>query len=123
MSHKYSVILVWSDEDKAFIASVNELPGCKADGATQAQALEAIELVIGEWIETAKAEGRKVPKPLTVEGYEKLAHRFHASIEQRVRREAEAAVSEAVKRVIEQIGLNPMLTGMADPADYWKRGE
>ena len=28
---KYEVIIYWSEEDKAFIAEVPELPGCAAD--------------------------------------------------------------------------------------------
>ena len=121
MSHQYSVHLVWSDEDEAFIATVHELPGCKADGTTRARALEALDGVVADWLETAKLQGRQVPKPLTSEDYEKLAQRFRASVAERVRREVETAAAEAVKRVLEQIGLNPMLAGMSDPADYWKR--
>ena len=32
--HKYEIILYWSEEDKAFIAEVPELPGCMAEGTT-----------------------------------------------------------------------------------------
>ena len=62
--YKYEIILYWSAEDKAYIAEVPELVGCCADGETQKQALENIEIVIGEWIETAKLMGRNIPKPL-----------------------------------------------------------
>ena len=60
---KYEVILYWSEEDRAFIAEVPELPGCAADGATYQEALADVEVVIGEWIETAQDLGRTVPKP------------------------------------------------------------
>jgi predicted RNase H-like HicB family nuclease len=60
---KYEVIIYWSDEDKAFIAEMPELPGCAADGRTKAEALKAIERVAAEWIETAKSLGRPVPVP------------------------------------------------------------
>jgi len=60
---KYEVIIYWSDEDKAFIAEVPELPGCMADGPTKAKALRAVELVEKEWIETAKELGRPIPQP------------------------------------------------------------
>jgi predicted RNase H-like HicB family nuclease len=36
---KYEVIIYWSEEDKAFIAEVPELPGCAADGKTYQEAL------------------------------------------------------------------------------------
>ncbi|HLG29424.1 MAG TPA: type II toxin-antitoxin system HicB family antitoxin [Candidatus Brocadiales bacterium] len=60
---KYEVIIYWSDEDVAFIAEVPELPGCAADGATYQEALTNVEVVIQEWIETAKELGRQIPEP------------------------------------------------------------
>ena len=61
--YKYEIILYWSIEDNAFIAEAPELPGCSADGETQKQALENIQIVIDEWIETAKSIGRSIPQP------------------------------------------------------------
>lgn len=61
--HRYEVILFWSEADQAFIAEVPELPGCAADGPTYREALDAVELVIREWIETARALGRPIPEP------------------------------------------------------------
>ena len=60
---RYEVILYWSAEDAAFIAEVPELPGCAADGATYQDALAHMEVVIREWIETAREEGRSIPEP------------------------------------------------------------
>jgi predicted RNase H-like HicB family nuclease len=60
---KYEIILYWSDEDQAFIAEVPELPGCAADGSTRQEALANAEIVIGEWLETARAMGRAIPEP------------------------------------------------------------
>jgi predicted RNase H-like HicB family nuclease len=60
---KYELIIYWSGEDNAFIAEVPELPGCAADGATYQEALANVEVVIQEWIETAKELGRPVPEP------------------------------------------------------------
>ena len=63
MNSKYEIIMFWSDEDKAFVAEVPELPGCMADGNTHQEALANAERVIDEWIETAKELGRAVPQP------------------------------------------------------------
>ena len=63
MMSRYEIIMYWSDEDRAFIAEVPELPGCMADGQTYQETLVNVEIVIQEWIETAKEEGRKIPKP------------------------------------------------------------
>jgi predicted RNase H-like HicB family nuclease len=61
--HKYEVIIYWSQEDEAFIAEVPELPGCASDGQTYQDALKNVEVVIDEWIETAKELGRPIPTP------------------------------------------------------------
>lgn len=61
--YKYETILYWSDEDEAYIAEVPELAGCMADGETAAQALQNVERVVREWIETARELGRPVPEP------------------------------------------------------------
>ncbi len=60
---KYEVIIYWSDDDKAFIAEVPELPGCAADGATKQAALKNVDAVIKEWIATAQELGRPIPEP------------------------------------------------------------
>jgi predicted RNase H-like HicB family nuclease len=60
---KYEIIIYWSEEDKAYIAEVPELPGCMADGSTYQEALANAETIIDEWIETAKEIGRKIPEP------------------------------------------------------------
>ena len=60
---KYEVIIYWSKDDNAFIAEVPELPGCAADGATKQTALKNVDLVIKEWIATAKSLGRPIPEP------------------------------------------------------------
>ncbi len=60
---KYEVIIYWSAEDKAFIAEVPELPGCAADGATYQKALANVEVIIKEWLATAKELGRPIPQP------------------------------------------------------------
>ena len=60
---QYEIILYWSREDQAFIAEVPELAGCAADGATYQEALANVEVVIGEWIETARELGRPMPEP------------------------------------------------------------
>jgi predicted RNase H-like HicB family nuclease len=60
---KYEIILYWSKADEAFIAEVPELPGCAADGATYQEAVSNVEVVIREWIETARELGRPIPTP------------------------------------------------------------
>ena len=60
---KYEVIVYWSEDDGAYIAELPELPGCMADGSTYEEAIRNAQVVIAEWIETAKELGREVPVP------------------------------------------------------------
>ena len=60
---KYEVVIYWSKDDQAFIADVPELPGCMADGATYQEAMANAELVMQQWIETAKELDRTIPEP------------------------------------------------------------
>ena len=60
---RYEIIIYWSKDDDAFIAEVPELPGCMADGSTYKKALDNVQAVIKEWIETAKELGRPIPQP------------------------------------------------------------
>ncbi len=61
--NRYEVIIYWSAEDESFVALVPELPGCMADGASHQEALSNVEVVIREWIETARELGRPIPEP------------------------------------------------------------
>ena len=60
---KYEIILYWSSEDDAFVAEAPELAGCAADGATRQEALANVEVVIAEWLDTARELGRPIPEP------------------------------------------------------------
>jgi len=60
--NKYEIIIYWSDEDNSFIAEIPELPGCQADGKTHNEAVSNAEIIINEWIETAKELGREIPR-------------------------------------------------------------
>ena len=63
MTLRYEINLYWSEQDQSFIAEVPDLPGCAADGETYQEALQNIEIIMQEWIETAQELGRKIPEP------------------------------------------------------------
>ena len=63
MKIKYELIIFWSEVDEAFIVEVPELPGCMADGDTYQEAVQNVEVIIQEWIDTAQALGRPIPEP------------------------------------------------------------
>jgi predicted RNase H-like HicB family nuclease len=63
MNNKYEIIIYWSKEDNCFLAEVPELAGCMSNGNSYSEALENVQLIISEWIETAQSLGRSVPEP------------------------------------------------------------
>jgi predicted RNase H-like HicB family nuclease len=63
MMSRYEIIIYWSQEDGSFVAEVPELPGCMADGDTYQEALSNAEVIIQEWLDTARELGRTIPEP------------------------------------------------------------
>jgi len=63
MTHRYEIIIYWSNEDQAYIAEVPELPGCMAHGDTHESALANANEAIQLWIDTAQEFGDQVPEP------------------------------------------------------------
>ena len=63
MEYKYEIIMYWSQEDDAFIAEVPELAGCMADGRSYQEALKNAQVVMEEWLETARITRKPIPKP------------------------------------------------------------
>jgi predicted RNase H-like HicB family nuclease len=61
--YKYEVIIYWSEEDKAFIAEVPELPGCVTHGDSPDSALANCQDAMDLWLDTAREFGRPVPEP------------------------------------------------------------
>jgi antitoxin HicB len=51
------------DEERPWRATVEELAGCEARGATPADAAARIPAAVAEWVASARAEGREVPEP------------------------------------------------------------
>jgi predicted RNase H-like HicB family nuclease len=58
MQIRYQLIIFWSEIDRTFLVEVPELPGCMADGETYQEAVQNVEVIIQEWIETAQSLGR-----------------------------------------------------------------
>ncbi|MEX2705918.1 MAG: type II toxin-antitoxin system HicB family antitoxin [Candidatus Freyarchaeota archaeon] len=71
--YKYAIEIFYSEEDEGYIALVPELPGCSAFGKSEEEALEEVKTAIELWLETAKREGREIPKP----GGKELLKRFY----------------------------------------------
>lgn len=63
LPYLYRQEVAWSAEDGGYIATVPDLPGCSAFGATETDARrEAVE-AIRAWVSAAEAAGNPVPEP------------------------------------------------------------
>ena len=62
-THKYQVVIHWSEADHAFVAEVPQLPGCTAHGDTHKEAARQINQAIQLWTDTAREFGDPVPEP------------------------------------------------------------
>ena len=60
-------VLIETDEDGVFVATVPALPGCVADEPTRAEALARVREAIALYIESLEAHGDPIPPPITEE--------------------------------------------------------
>ena len=60
--YHYHMNVYWSKPDKLWRVEVPELPGAMADGDTPEDAVANAQVIIQEWIETAREDGRPVPE-------------------------------------------------------------
>jgi len=59
----YHINIFYSDEDGGYIADIPDLKACSAFGNTPAEALAEVERAKAAWLETAREEGKPIPKP------------------------------------------------------------
>jgi predicted RNase H-like HicB family nuclease len=93
----YSVMIFWSDDDAAFVASVPDLPGCMAHGETRAEAAEQIGIAIQNWIETAREIGRQIPSP------PKDMAQYMKELDQKAEQTIKAGIENAVPSLVETL--------------------
>jgi len=62
---RYSIVVepLSIEDGGGFLATVPDLPGCMSDGETEAEALRNVRAAIEDWMDHARAEGRKIPAP------------------------------------------------------------
>lgn len=100
MNHQYPIQIVWSEEDGAYLATAAGLPGCRADGETPEQALANLKVVMEEWMQVAKEDGRAIPPPLTISQMNQIAEaQFKARIQQSARNAIETAAREVFEKL------------------------
>ena len=63
MKSHYPMLIEWSGDDRCFVVTVPDLPGCMAHGSTPAKAAAEAEQAIAGWLEVAGESGRPIPPP------------------------------------------------------------
>jgi predicted RNase H-like HicB family nuclease len=59
----YHINILFSEEDRGYIADIPDLAHCAAFGETPEQALGEVLTVQAAWIAAARVEGKPVPPP------------------------------------------------------------
>lgn len=67
--NNYSFNVIWSDEDKCFMATCPEFPGLSAFGNTPTEAIEEAQVALELFIEQYEEDGEPLPEPRRVQEY------------------------------------------------------
>ena len=59
----YSMLIQWDKDDRIYVVTVPELPGCRTHGETYEETVQQGRDAIASWIMVAKELGRPVPPP------------------------------------------------------------
>ena len=100
---KYLVVIAWSEEDQAYVASAPELPGCATHGSTMKEASQNIEEAIETWLKGAKESGYPIPEPITTKTY---SGKFMTRIDPRLHRQLAIKSTEqgkSLNRFVEDV--------------------
>ncbi len=62
---KYQLEVTWSEEDRAYVVNVPELPGCMTHGETVEKALQNAYEAIEGYLGSLEARGLPIPTPLS----------------------------------------------------------
>lgn len=60
---RYSMTLEWDPDDKIYVVTVPELPGCRTHGETREIAIQNGQDAIESWLDAARASNQEIPRP------------------------------------------------------------
>jgi predicted RNase H-like HicB family nuclease len=60
---RYSIVVFWSEEDRAWVADVPDLKSCAAFGGAREEAVAEVSVAIDAWLAAARDAGLEIPKP------------------------------------------------------------
>jgi len=106
------------DDERPWRATVGEIPGCEARGATPGDAAAKIPVALAEWVAIAQAEGREVPEPRPRSYSGKLLLRMskslHGELAQAAERD-EVSLNAYVNLLLATALHGPALNGATPP--------
>ena len=98
-------------EGDSWVATVEELPGCAARGATPDEAVRGVEQSMREWIADARAKGQDVPRPRSLSSH---SGRLHIRMPQTLHAELARAAEH------EYVSLNQFIVSSLSSAVRWR---
>jgi predicted RNase H-like HicB family nuclease len=108
----YEISLVRRDDEDgpAWVAQVDELPGCEARGRTEEEALAEVRTAMASWVADAVANGRHVPPPRAAVTHSgRLLVRMPPSLHSHLARLSDR----------EKVSLNTLIVGILSGAMAW----
>jgi predicted RNase H-like HicB family nuclease len=110
----YHIVLMRDESggEEAWLARVEELPGCEARDETADGAARAISEAMEQWVTAALEKGEAIPEPRRTPSHSgrlllRIPQDLHAELAQKADRE--------------EVSLNGLLTGMLAGAVGWQR--
>ncbi len=118
-------VVVSAKGDGTFVATVPELPDCRAEGASRAEALEAVARVLEEKLQALAEEGVAPPLPLDSQQFTgrievEVTPELHRELEWQARLEG-TSVDKIVAELL-AAGLQRRAIGLAGPGKREGRG-
>lgn len=92
MMYHFSVLIQWSNEDEAYIATVPELPELSAAGDTPEKAVEELVIAQEAYLEVLKEDEEEIPEPDVLRPFSgqtriRLPKSLHASLAHAAKKE------------------------------------
>jgi antitoxin HicB len=114
LAQPYRITVTYRDGDseQPWLAAIEELAGCKTQGASAEEAVSQIPHALAAWVAGAQAAGREVPEPRDARQYSgKLLVRMPQSLHSELAHAAE----------LEHVSLNAYINGVLAAASNWRQ--
>jgi antitoxin HicB len=109
---KYSINLVWSDEDSAYMATIQEFPGLSAFGDTPEEAVREARKAVKGFIKVYQEDNCKIPEPTTISPYS-------GQLRIRIPKSLHATISSEAKS--ENISLNTYIVNLLSERNAYNK--